>query len=300
MQATKVDMSLYRKSGEGANGSSYDSLSDESVMLKMYNADYPTDTIFSEQEVARKVYDLGIPSPEPGEIVTDGERIGIKFRRVVGKRSYSRAFADEPERVEEYAREYARLCKKLHSTECPEGLFPEAKPQFLHLLEADTAFTPEEKAVMEAFIRNVPDCGTAIHGDMHFGNALTTLPKGAPITDPHDVLFIDLGYFARGCPLFDMGMMENICLICDEEFRVHDFHVTGELTAKVWRYFVDEYFFGPEALAEKWFGPGQTIESVTEAIYPYQAIKLLLVEYNIGFMPDHYIDFICQVFGFRK
>lgn len=282
MNIRKINIEDYVRTGEGANGASYDSLVDPSLMVKLYNTDYPTETIFSEQEVAQKVYELGVPSPLPGEIVTDGERIGIQFRKVVGKRSYSRAFADEPERTEEYAREFARLCKKLHSTECPEGVFPEAKPQFLHLLDEDKTFNAEEKAVIADFIRNVPDCGTALHGDMHFGNALTTLPAGAPLSDPHDTCFIDLGYFSRGCPFFDMGMMMNICLYAGEDFRVHDFHIDGKHTAEIWRYFVDEYFFGPEKLANKYFGANQTIDSVTEALLPYVAIKLFLVEYNLG------------------
>ena len=296
MEIERIDINDFVRTGEGANGASFDSITDSSVMVKLYNTDYPTDTIFTELEVARKVFDLGIPSPEPGVLVTDGERIGIRFRKVVGKRSFSRAFADEPERTEEYAREYARLCKKLHATECPEGLFPEAKPQFLHLLESSGTFNESEKAVIADFIRKVPDAGTALHGDMHFGNALTTLPAGAPLTDPHETCFIDLGYFSRGCPFFDMGMMQNICLYADEEFRVHDFHVSGTQTAEIWRYFVDEYFFGPEKLAGKYFGPGQTSESVTEALEPYAAIKLFLVEYNLGFMPPHYETFIRKVF----
>lgn len=295
----RINIADYVKTGEGANGSSYDSILDPSEMVKLYNPDYPTETIFSEQEVAVKVYELGIPSPEPGELVTDGDRIGIKFRKVEGKRSYSRAFADEPARTEEFAREFARMCVGLHSTECPEGVFPEAKPQFLSLLEADKVFNPDEKKVIADFIRNVPDSTTALHGDMHFGNALTTLPVGSPISAPHDTCFIDLGYFSRGCPLFDMGMLQNICLISEEEFRVHDFHVTGDRTALIWKYFVDEYFFGPEKLAEKHFGPGQTFESVSRAIEPFSAVKLFLVEFNLGFMPPHYEAFIRRVFNLQ-
>ena len=91
-----IDLKKYIRTGEGANGESYDSVEDPEVMVKIYNADYPTDTIFSELEVAKKVYSLGVPSPQPGEIITDGERIGIRFKKIIGKRSYSRAIADEP------------------------------------------------------------------------------------------------------------------------------------------------------------------------------------------------------------
>jgi len=297
MEAKYIDLSDYRRSGEGANGASYDCISDPSYMVKLYNKDYPVHTIYSEQEVARKVYALGIPSPEPGEIVTDGECIGIRFRRVDGKRSFSRAFADEAERVEPYAREFARMCKNLHNTHCPDGLFPDAKQQFLDLLDADKTFGPAEHEVLAGFIKSAPDCKTALHGDMHFGNALTTLPKGAPLDSVHETYFIDLGYFAQGCPLFDMGMLYNICLIADEDFRQHDFHEDGKLTEKVWKYFVDEYFFAEDCIADKMFGSGQTAETVSGIIAKYSAVKLLLVEYNLGFMPPGYIKFIRETFN---
>lgn len=294
--ATKIDLSDFRKSGEGANGSSYDCISDPSVMVKMYNPTYPLGPVFEECEVARKVYQLGVPSPEPGEIVTDGERTGIRFRRIIGKRSYSRMLADEPERAEEFTREFARYCKALHATECPAGMFPDAKSQFLHLLEEEKCLGAEGKKRFADFIKSLPDSKTALHGDMHIGNAITTLPKGAPLSTPHDVYFIDLGYFCSGFPLLDLGMMRNICLDCDEDFRVESFHVDGKLTARVWEYFVDEYFFAEDNLAQKYFGPGMTPEAVSEALLPYQCCKLLLVEYNLGFMPPHYEDLLRKIF----
>lgn len=290
---------MYVQSGEGANGCSYDQIGNPEVMVKLYNEGYDTKTIFSEQEVAEKVYKLGIPSPKPGEIVTDGKRIGIRFRRIVGKRSYSRMLSDEPERVEEFSREFASYCKRLHATECPEGLFPDAKEQFLSLLDADKLLSQPEKRIMGDFISSVPDCTTALHGDMHIGNAISTLPFGAPISSPHDIYFIDLGYFSRGCPLFDLGMMANICLYADDDFRFHDFHIRGDLSRKVWDYFVDEYFFGPENLAEKWFGEGADKTTVNRDMGKFFAVKMLLVEYNLGgTLPPKEYESMRLSFGF--
>ena len=285
--AERIDLSRFLKTGEGANGSSYDSLDDPDIMVKIYNADYPTDTIFSELEVARKVYSIGIPSPEPGVIVTDGDRLGIKFRRIAGKRSFSRAIADEPERIGEYAREFAAYCRRLHEVECPPGMFPDARTQFLNLLDASRTFDASQKKVMADFLKSVPEAGTALHGDMHIGNVLTTLPCGAPMDQPHDVYFIDLGYFSCGYPLFDLGMMMSICLISDEEFRFENFHITGEQTAKAWEYFVDEYFQGTK-----------TVSQANALVAPFAAVKMLLVEYNLGFMPPHYTKFVKECFGF--
>lgn len=281
----EIDLSLFRKTGEGANGSSYDSVENPDMMIKLYNTDYPSDTIFSELEVARKVYSVGVPSPEPGVMVTDGTRLGIMFHRIAGKRSFSRAFADEPERTKEYARELAAHCRKLHQIECPKGFFPDAKLQFRHLVDASKTFDASRKKVIYDFIDSVPEVTTALHGDMHMGNVLTTLPAGAPMEQPHDVKFIDLGYFSCGYPLFDLGMMKMICLTSDEEFRVENFHITGEHTAKIWEYFVDEYFQGTKTLVQ-----------ANELIAPFQAVKMFLVEYNLGFMPENYATYVKEVF----
>ena len=278
MDITRINLDDYRKSGAGANGESYDCISDSSVMLKLYNKDYPTQPIFDELEVVRKVYDLGVPSPAPGELVTDGERIGIRFHRIVGKRSFSRMLADEPQRFDEFAREFARFCLRLHSIPCPPGVFPDAKPQFQHLLDADVYLDAEQKAKASDFLRNIPNTGTALHGDLHIGNAISTLPIGAPLTQPHDLYFIDLGYFAQGCPLLDLGMMRCICVTSDDEFRRKEIHIDASLGAKVWDSFVDEYF-----------GGRLTVAQADALIIPYQALKCFLIEYNLnGFLPPNY------------
>lgn len=288
----------YRKSGEGANGDSYDCLADESVMLKMYNRSYPEKLIQEELEVAGKVYSLGIPSPEPGCIVTDGDRIGIRFRRIVGKRSYARMISQEPERLEEYTREFTRHCKLLHSTQCPDGMFPDAKQQFRYFLDCDRVFNDSEKSFMSDFLDLVPDCSTAVHGDMHVGNLISTLPAGAPMSQRHTVNFIDLGMFARGCPLLDIGMMQIVCFFSDEDFRRETCHLTGEQTRAIWDVFVDEYFYSEDRAAEKWFGPGATPQAVFEGILPYTSLKLFLVEHNCGALFPHFERVIRQTFGF--
>ncbi len=64
MEALKIDLNDYVHAGEGANGESFNHKTDPSIMMKLYNpgkVQQPLD----EMLMARKVYDLGIPSPEP-------------------------------------------------------------------------------------------------------------------------------------------------------------------------------------------------------------------------------------------
>lgn len=287
MEAKLIDLKNYERTGEGANGVSYNSLTDPLEMVKIYNADYPRETVYTELDVARKVYDLGIPSPEPGELITDGERLGIKFRKIEGKRSHARAISQEPERTEEFTREFARMCKQLHATEVPDGLFEDVKPQYLHLVDMVSGYTEKEKDVVRQFIADMPDSKTALHGDMHIGNSLTTLPKGAPFADPHDLYWIDLGYFSRGCPLMDIAMLHNICNYSGEEFIYENMHIHMDQGNLVWKYFVDEYF------------DGAPLDEVNHMMLPYTSVKMFLIFYNIGCLIPNYDRLVRETFNLK-
>ena len=89
MSPTLIDLNDYIRVGEGANGASYNHKTDPSVMMKLYFRNFEAAAL--ELELAKKVYNMGIPTPEPGDLVTDGTQMGIRFRRIEGKKSYSRA-----------------------------------------------------------------------------------------------------------------------------------------------------------------------------------------------------------------
>ena len=78
IQPILIDIADYEVAGAGANGLSYNHKTDPDLMLKLYNPGKRQQAL-SEMLVARKVYEAGIPSPEPGDFVTDGERYGILF-----------------------------------------------------------------------------------------------------------------------------------------------------------------------------------------------------------------------------
>ena len=282
MEPVKIDLTKYVKTGEGANGASYNNINDPEEMIKLYFETYPVSSIEEEVVAAKKVYDLGIPSPKPGELITDGKRVGIRFFRILNKRSFARAVSDEPERCEEYAREFAKMCKRLHSVHCPAGEVLSVKKQYKDFLSVDKAFTAEEKDKIAAFIDAMPDADTALHGDMHFGNAVTNLPQGAPMSDKHDTFFIDLGAFAMGTPRMDLAMMALCCIHDDEAFIQENFHFSKAIAEKFWSYFADEYFFNDDNLAEKLFGKGKTLKDIENELIPYVGLKTFLIEKYSG------------------
>lgn len=264
MEAKIIDINDFEYAGEGANGSSYYHKQNKDIMLKLYFDFYAREFIEVELQRAKDVYDAGIPSPEPGEFVTDGKgRFGILFKRLVGKESYARIVGNNPELAEEYGRKFARQGRAFHSTKVDTSKFPNVKDQYLAMLEANNFCTPEEKAKLERIIRSAPDSDTAIHGDFHFGNILEAGGK---------TYFIDLGEFAYGCDLFDLGMTLIIGMLNDESFTIENFHMKSPVARRFYEAFIDEYFEGKLSL-----------EEANELIYPYVAVKGLLVERNGNF-----------------
>lgn len=257
MEAIKINLEDYIHSGEGANGESFDHRTDPSIMMKLYNPgkiQQPLD----EMLMARKVYELGIPTPEPGDYVTDGVRYGIRFRRIEGKISYSRATGEHPENVARYAQEFAGMCKDLHRVHVNTALFENVKDRNFRLLEENPFFTPAQKDAIGRFIADNPDTDTAIHGDLQFSNAIFVGEKR---------YFIDLGDFCYGYSLFDLGMVYLCCCISDEAFIRETFHMPKSLSVRFWEEFAPAYF-----------GSDRPLKDIEEEIRPYAGLKTLIVE----------------------
>jgi len=257
MEAIKINLDDYVLSGGGANGDSFDHKSDPSVMLKLYFPGIikqPQD----EMLLARKVYDAGISTPEPGDFVTTGDRYGIRFKRIVGKKSYSRATADNPEKVGQYAAEFATMCRTLHETKVDTTIFENVKDRYFRLLEENPFFTTVEKDKLGKFIADVPDEDTAVHGDLQFSNAIFVGDKR---------YFIDLGDFCYGNHLFDVAMVYLCCCLDGEPFIMETFHMHKDLAVRFWQEFAPVYF-----------GTDRPLSDIEEEIAPFAGLKTLIIE----------------------
>ena len=262
LRAIQVDMADYVQAGEGANGVSYNHRRDPGVMLKLYRPGMVQQPL-DEMRIARKVFDAGIPSPEPGDYVTDGTRYGIRFRRIRGKVSYARAVADHPENLARYAQEFAAMCRELHATHVGTSAFECVKDRYTRLLAANPFFTSAEKDRLARFIQDAPDTDTAIHGDLQFGNAIFA---------GDERYFIDLGDFCYGYPLFDVGMVYCTAFLSEPDFVREAFHMEQAMAVRFW-----------EAFAPAYFGPDRPLRDIETEVRPFAGLKTLLVERDTGF-----------------
>lgn len=263
MNPKLIDINDYELSGGGKLGESYIRHDNPDVLLKLYppKLEYMG---LEEYEKSRKVFDMGIPCPEPGELVrtTDG-RLGIQFQRIIGKKSYARAVSEHPERLNEYAAQFADLCKMLHSTKPEPGLFPTAKSLNIKGIMANPYLSDDEKKGLERFISTLPDEPTAVHGDLHFGNAI--------FTEDGRKYLIDLSDFCTGSPLFDIGIILLQTCIIPEEMEMELYHMNKTLSKAFWAAFVKEYYNNEK-----------TVDEVVQMVTPYAFLRILVVEPLLG------------------
>lgn len=258
-----IDINDYELSGGGKLGESYINRSNPDELLKLYSKDLE-ELGLSEYERACKVHDLGIPCPTPGEQVrTQDGRLGILYKRALGKKSYARALSEHPENLKQYAQEFAQMSRQLHQTVPPKGMFPNIKDQYKKEILLNPYMTDKEKEGINRFIDKLPDAPTAVHGDLHYGNIIFT-PDGRKY-------FIDLSDFSTGTPLFDIGILFLQACWMPEEMEMELYHITTKTSRAFWEAFIPEYF-----------GPDAKKEEVEVMVSPYAALRILEVERHMG------------------
>jgi uncharacterized protein (TIGR02172 family) len=263
MNTTVINLGDYELSGGGKLGESYTHRSNPEVLLKLYSKQLEALGL-EEHERACKVFRTSIPCPEPGELVrTEDGRLGILYKRIIGKKSYARALSEHPERLEEYAKGFADTCKKLHTLKPEPGMFPSAKEQYKKEIGRNPFLNENERDGLLRFIDGLPDADTCVHGDLHHGNVIFT-PDGAQC-------FIDLSDFCTGTPLFDLGIiMLQTCWLPEETER-ELYHIGLETSRAFWKAFVPAYF-----------GADASLDEVQAMLQPYAFLRILVTERLTG------------------
>ena len=263
MKTTIIDLKDYELSGGGKLGESYIKKDNPDILLKLYSTQLEKMGL-DEYERACKVYNMGLPCPEPGEVVrtTDG-RVGIQFKRIHGKLSYARALSIHPEKLDQYAVEFAELCKKLHSTTPPSGLFPKAKDQYVQYIKENPYLTDDERNGLIRFIGTLPDADTALHGDLHIGNVI--------FDETGRKYLIDLSEFCTGSPLFDLSIIYLQACMIPDEMEMELYHITKKTSMAFWLSFAKAYF-----------GPDADIEQIQKELKAFALLRILCVEKMMG------------------
>lgn len=263
MTPKQINLSDWTLFGGGGQGDSYNHKTDPSLMLKLFLADYPTKAVTDELEIAQRIYDLGLPTPKPGEFVIADGRPGIVFERIQNKKSFSRAYADDQSLLPDLAKRFAAIGRQLHATKADREHFGSMHKLFRFYMDEDPILSDEHRELCERALALIPEGDTCVHGDFHIGNV---------ITDGKKDYLIDLGTFGYGRPEWDLSMFWFVCNMTPPDKSDELFHCTPEQMAKFWHAFADEYY-GAKRPADDAFLP---------MFAPYIILRSLFFDVSCG------------------
>ena len=242
-KAKRINPEEWEMFGGGYTADSYFHVSEEKWILKLYAEFMNPEMPLRELEVAEKLIYSGIKVPQPVAYVTDGLRYGGVFERIMDKKSFSRLLSESPEKLDEVAKKFADLTLMLHDVDCPETAFPSIAEKCKRDVMRAKCVDKYQKEALLQFIDDTPIVRKCLHGDLNLGNVI--------FADGVDPMFIDLGDFGWGNPLFDLSMFYFTAFYTNEELQQHLYHLSTEMMQKVWNAFAKYYFAGKDIAAEE-------------------------------------------------
>lgn len=251
----RINLDDYIQTGEGGTALTY-THKDGLSLAKLYNPGFEADRAKAEFLTARAVFELGIPSPEPFRLITDGQRSGAEYELIKNKRSYTRIISQEPERLEEISLKFARMAKELHAKQADTTRLQSYKQRIANFYHEKNMVPEDYKQRVLQFLDTVPDTPRCLHGDLHIGNI---------ITDGQRDLWIDLGEFAYGVPEWDLALLWTMCHNMPGDRVEHIFHITHDTMMAHWDIFFPAYLGTNDP---------QAIHEATQRLLPYYAAKV--------------------------
>jgi len=240
-----MNLEDWTKFGGGFQGEGFFHKTNPGVVLKLFSENINKEYVEKEFNLSVAIKNAGIKCPEALEIVQVGSRYGIIFRRVLNKRSFCRLSGEHPEMIDTLAERLAKMLLDLQS-KSSEGLpFPSAIQMYQEALDNNTVLDAHKKELCQKALDEIAteDVPFLIHGDFHFGNA---------ITDGQEDFFIDLGNLAHGNPKFDIAMFYLVTHFSLVQHLEVEFHVTVDQAMEFWNAF-KKYYYGRELSDEEIF-----------------------------------------------
>lgn len=230
----QIDLTPWVKVGEGGNGSTYENPAKPDVLLKLNN-DRSNDlaSVKEEFDLSCAVAGLGLPTPAMYEIVRVGSAYAAISERIRDKKSLFRICHDEPERIDEMAVMLCNLGKQLFATPCNTGFFKSRRQTALDGINNASFISRKNRDILRTFVEGVPESTGCVHGDYQGGNVI--LSGGKPY-------WIDLGRFAYGDPMFDIGHLYLCCVVYSDMKRARGlFHMEKDQLFRFWDVFARTY-----------------------------------------------------------
>ncbi len=228
------DLNNYIMFGEGNSAFTYFHKNDKSIILKLFKPFISYDVANMEYQMAKHVYNLGVNTPKVFDFDKINDCYAITYEQILNKKSLARLISEDFANVDKYISIFVEEAKLLHSIKVEDDFFVNRNKLMINIINRAKYLNDEEKQYMINFYSNLKDDNYCIHGDFHTGNIITNFAHN---------YFIDLGFFGRGDPLFDVGTFYALMkIVADSQRAQETFHLSEKQLNQCWDIFAKKYF----------------------------------------------------------
>ena len=208
---------------------------DGDTIIKVFREGTTIDEVRKEITMSKEAFVMGTPTAISFDIVKVGSQYGLVYE-LLNAETLSSCIKRAPERIDEYARQYANLFRQLHSIEVPaDSNVPDAieheRQQILHIRRY---FPKESIDLLLQIIDTIPTGNRLLHLDLQVKNTMM---------QDNELMLIDMGEMGYGHPVLDLGHAYSsmVLLIGNYDAIVG---IPRELGKKFWDLAINYYFEG--------------------------------------------------------
>ncbi|MCL2095535.1 MAG: phosphotransferase [Oscillospiraceae bacterium] len=236
----RVSVDGCEKIGQGGQGSVY--RLDKDTIIKVFSPQMPLEEIEKERSSAQKAFMRGIPTAISYDIVKCGDSFGVVYE-MLNADTVAALINKEPDKLEDYVKEYAKMVKKAHGVDMSGSGFPDVKAMRgggFELAYMNGMLSREQADGCARLFNTLPERTTFLHGDINPNNVM--MQDG-------EMLLIDMGAAGYGHPLIDVASIYLTTGFMGRQGKSLGDKVTGatnplspERSVRIWEIFIREYF----------------------------------------------------------
>ncbi|MBR5394777.1 MAG: anti-sigma factor antagonist [Bacteroidaceae bacterium] len=208
---------------------------DEDTIIKVFREGTTIDEVRGEITMAKEAFVMGMPTAISFDVVMVGSQFGLVYE-LLDAVTLSACIKREPEKLDNFARQYANLFRQLHQIEVPAGSsVPSAmeheRQQVMHIRRY---FPQESIDLLLQILDAIPEERRLLHLDLQTKNAM--LQNG-------ELMLIDMGEVGYGHPMLDLGHAYSamVSLVGDYEKIIG---MPRALGVELWNRAIGYYFEG--------------------------------------------------------
>jgi len=205
---------------------------DGDTIIKVFRPGTTIDEVRCEITMAKEAFVMGMPTAISFDVVKVGNQYGLVYELLAAD-TLSACIHREPERIDEFARQYAALLRQLHQIEVPaDSTVPCAmERERQHVQHIARYFPQEHISLLMQILDAIPDGHRLLHLDLQTKNIL--MQHGEP-------MLIDMGEVGYGHPLLDLGHAYSamVSLVGNYEEIIG---MSREMGRQLWNRAIDYY-----------------------------------------------------------